>query len=674
MDSRRALNPLANFTQSLTVILFIAVLYVARDVLIPLALGILFAFLLSPIVNRLQRWGLSNIAAVLITAGVVFSALGLFLVLLWSGFANLTSELPKYKREVVTKVNSWREWTSGFGGQFQSLAADVSQAMDGAADEASDVANEGDKTDPLDETIVAPPSYASATAETDNDDVANDGSSPRQPLYVVAAPSRSVDFGSWAGGLAAVMGPIGTAGLVTVFALFALIYRDDSRDRFTSIVAHGNYVVTAEALEEASRRVSRYLIAQLILNVSYGAIFAVGLLIIGFLFTPDGTFPYFILLGTIAGVVRFIPYVGPIIGAFVPLLLSIALFPGYSVAIAVAVLIVSMELLSNNVVEPLLYGSSTGVSAVAIILSAVFWGWLWGPIGLLLATPLTVCAVVFGKYVPRFQFLAKLLSEKVHLKRSVRGYQRLLSGDTHKLSEYLQNEVSESSPTVVIDRIITPMIKYVLTDRDLQGVNDAIMFDRLWTSMLKAGLLSDSKKSEVDEADDAAELPVADVETLAAVPGASPEIIKPDSTVAAKQLPHGLAIASRHRGEEILIGALAHHMRDFIQLELLDVDDLPDQVVHEIVAIAPQFIVIAVIPPGGTHQARYWCRSLREAGYTGFIVLGCYGRFKNYDRLFVNFRRAGANWFTTTVDQTLRRIRSVADKSNGPQKRLNDIR
>ena len=115
-------------------------------------------------------------------------------------------------------------------------------------------------------------------------------------------------------------------------------------------------------------------------------------------------------------------------------------------------------------------------------------------------------------------------------------------------------------------------------------------------------------------------------------------------------------------------------MRDFIQLELLDVDDLPDQVVHDIVAIAPQFIVIAVIPPGGTHQARYWCRALREAGYTGLILLGCFGRFKNHDRLFVNFRRAGANWFTTTVDQTLRRIRSIADRSNGPQKRLNDIR
>ena len=673
MNSRRVLNLIANFTQSLTVLLFIAVLYVARDVLIPLALGVLFAFLLSPVVNRLQRWGLSNITAVLITAGVVFSVLGLFLMFLWSGIANLTSELPKYKREVVAKVSSLREMTSGYGGQLTALATELSKAIGGdaeASDESSGENKENSSDDPLDKSALAPPSFASASA---NDEVANDGSSPRQPLYVVAARSSSVDLGSWAGGLAAVLGPIGTAGLVTVFSLFALIYRDDSRDRFTSIVAHGNYVVTAEALEEASRRVSRFLIAQLILNFSYGVIFALGLLGIGFMFGPDGTFPYVMLLGTIAGVVRFIPYAGPIIGAFVPLLLSVALFPGYSVAIAVGVLIVSMELLSNNVVEPLVYGSSTGVSAVAVILSAVFWGWLWGPIGLLLATPLTVCAVVFGKHVPRFQFIAKLLSEEVQLKRSVRGYQRLLSGDTHKLSEYLQNEVASSGPTNVLDRIVVPMTKYVLSDRDMQGVNDAIMFDRLWTSLLKAGLISESKKSgEEDESE------TSTATTLDATAALVPEVAVTNEEQAEPapiiELPHGIAIAARHRGEEILIGALAHHMRDVIQLDLLDVEDLPDQVVHDVVAIAPRFIVIAVIPPGGTHQARYWCRSLRDAGYSGYIIVSCFGRFKNYDRLFVNFRKAGANWFTTTVDQTLRKIRSVADKSNGPRKRLNDIR
>jgi len=665
MDNRRALNPIANFTQSLTVILFIGVLYVARDVLIPLALGILFAFVLSPVVNRLQRWGLSNIAAVLIIAGVVFTGLGLFLLFLWNGVSNLTSELPKYKREVISKVSIMREMTSGVGGQFAALAADVTRAMDG---EKGEEAKDGNaETDPLTEKDATPPSYVKAS---ENDGITNDGSTPRQPLFVMAAPSKRVDLGSWAGGMAAVMGPIGTAGLVTVFALFALIYRDDSRDRFTSIVAHGNYVVTTEALEEASRRVSRYLIAQLILNVSYGAIFAIGLLVIGFFFGPDGTFPYVILLGTIAGVVRFIPYVGPIIGAAVPILLAIALFPGYSVAIAVAVLIVSMELLSNNVVEPLVYGSSTGVSTVAVILSAVFWGWLWGPIGLLLATPLTVCAVVFGKYVPRFQFLAKLLSEKVQLKRSVRGYQRLLSGDTHKLSEFLQNELDESSVPAVLEQIVVPVVKNVLSDRDAQGVNDAIMFDRLWTSMLKVGLLADPKNTEEEVTSDSAAASttvVTPAEGVASValPEAGAAVVEPP-----KPLPLGIAIASRHRGEEILIGALAHHVRDSVNLELLDVEDLPDQVVHDIVAMAPRMIFIGVIPPGGTHQARYWCRALRDSGYTGFILVGCFGRFKNHDRLFVSFRKSGANWFTTTVDQTVRKLRSVAERKVVVKRRI----
>ena len=206
----------------------------------------------------------------------------------------------------------------------------------------------------------------------------------------------------------------------------------------------------------------------------------------------------------------------------------------------------------------------------------------------------------------------------------------------------------------------------------MQGVNDAIMFDRLWTSMLKANLLSDAKKPEEDDStvvadstSDAAPTPTA-TEAASELPKSEQSVVPP--------LPRGIAIASRHRGEEILIGALAHHMREFIQLDLLDVEDLPDQVVHEVVAMAPQFIVIAVIPPGGTHQARYWCRALRDAGYSGFIIVSCFGRFKNFDRLFVTFRKAGANWFTTTVDQTLRKIRSVADKSSGPRRRLKDLR
>ncbi len=463
---------------------------------------------------------------------------------------------------------------------------------------------------------------------------------------------KTIDVASWAGSLAALLGPIGTAGLVTVFALFALIYRDDLRDRITSLVAHNNYVVTTEALNEASQRISRYLLAQMILNISYGAIFAIGLAFIGYMLAPEGVFPYVMLLGTIAGVVRFVPYVGPIVGAAVPLLLSIALFPGYSIFVAVAVLITTMELLSNNVVEPWLYGSSTGVSAVAVITSAVFWGWLWGPIGLLLATPLTVCAMVLGTYVPRFQFLAKLLSEKVQLKRSIRGYQRLLSGDTHKLSEFLQTEIEESGVTDVVERIVIPVIKLVLMDRDSHGVNDAIMFDRLWTSMLKANLLYAPKS--IDAAEGEVTEKSTSTETITSPPAEASE---------EEPLPLGIAIAARHRGEEIVLSALAHQLRDSVQLVSYDQDDIPDVEANEIAAMSPSVIVIAVIPPRGLHEARYWCRALRAAGYKGYIIVACFGRFKNFDRLFLDVRRSGANWFTTTVDQTSRRIRSVANRS-----------
>jgi predicted PurR-regulated permease PerM len=638
MKSNADLRVIAWVAQAFGIVLFFAVLYVARDVFIPLALGILFAFLLSPLVYRLQRRGLPNIFAVLLSATVVVLVFSLFLSLVWNGFASLATDLPKYKHELLQKVSAVRKQTGGIFGKMSSLAEDVAKAVE-ETDE-----DEDSKPDEDSESRSGESSRDALSADwwgnKADKDSKNDGSDPKNPLYVTEAPSQGSGLRGWTGNLGAVLGPIGTAGLVVVFSLFALIYRDDLRDRFIAVISRGNYVVTTEGLSEAADRISRYLVAQAVLNISYGIVFALGLAAIGYFLSPSGIFPSAILLGTIAGLVRFVPYIGPLVGATVPLLFAVVLFPGYSAFFAVLTLIIVMELVSNNVLEPLMYGSSTGVSPVAIIIAAVFWGTLWGPVGVLLATPLTVCIVIVGRYVPNLRFFTTLLSEEVPIAPSVRAYQRLLAGDVHKLSDFLLMEIKSNGPLATLDVVVTAMIKYVLRDRESHSLNEELLFDQLTQSMEESDLLPKAVEVTASEADDtgARQQP----ETSAT---ANPE-----------PLPLGIGIAARHRGELLLLKSLAHIARDNCQIEAFASDDFPDREAEEIVAKNPRYIVIFVVPPGGAIQARYWCRSLRKAGYQGVIGVALLGRVRNFDRMLMSFRAVGAHWLATSVQQAFKKL------------------
>jgi predicted PurR-regulated permease PerM len=646
MDNKAALISIARFTQATSILLFMAVLYFARDVFIPMSLGILFAFLLSPIVNNLQRLGMPNLCAVVFTATVVFLGLSSFMFAMWTGLSSFNEELPKYRGELKNKLEYVQAGLQRMGGTFAQLSEEISSSEVAGNDENRREKPSADKKPKQD----AHPSITTLDrifGTTKSEDV-NNGSSPKSPLYVKEAPSTKVDIKSWAGSAAAIFGPIGTAGLVAVFSLFALLYRDDLRDRFTSVISRGNYVVTSEAVNEAADRIGKYLIAQVILNISYGFVFAFGLLAIGYFLTPDKWFPHVIMLGTIAGLVRFIPYVGPLIGAGIPLLVALLLFPGYQVVLAVGALILIMELISNNVVEPWLYGNSTGVSPVAIIVAAVFWGWLWGPIGLLLATPLTVCAVVLGQYVPRFKFLTMLLSEDVQIKPSVRGYQRLLSNDHHKFTEFIHEEREKVKPVEFLDETVVPIIKLILNDNDKHGISDTVLFDRLEKGMIGSKMLPGQT------------VPESQVSTTENDVAEGKEV--DSSQAVAPILPAAFGIAARHQGEGLVLKAMGYALMDKIELTLYESADLPDRQAIEIVEAAPVLIVIDVIPPNGMSQGRFWCSALRSAGYKGPIIVACHGRFKNFDDVFTSFRKRGATWVTTSVAQTANKILNVLNK------------
>lgn len=608
----------------LAVVLTVTALFFARDVFIPLALGLLLSFLLSPIVNRLQRIGVPNVMAVVTTAALAFFLLAGLFTLLGRELTTLVGDLPKHREELVTKARSVAGMTTGVGGSLDKLADEVTEAME-----------EPDEPEPESDNRTALQQWTDKLLPVEmqpTEELPNDGKTAKSPLYVQEVKDN-LPLASWATTAGTVLGPLATAGLVSVFALFMLIHREDLRDRIIAVVSHGNYVTTTEALDEAASRISRYLIAQTIINTSYGFVLSIGLAIIGASMTEGGTFPNAILWGVLATCLRFVPYIGPTVSAIFPLAIALSVFPGYSVALAVLALIITMELLSNNILEPWLYGASTGISAVAVIVAAVFWGWLWGPVGLLLSTPLTVCLVVLGRYVPRFKILATLLGEDVEIKTSMRFYQRMLASDEHRSWEILHQHFHESDIATTGDEVIIPALKRIRNDHDAEHLSDADA-NRLFA--MSGGLLAKLREHVGVE-------------------------VEPNDQ---RNVPTIVGCASHHFSETLVLNLLRTAGHDRFDLHTIDEESLPDDTARRIVETSPAVVVITVLPKGGFAQARYLCKTIRGAGYAGPVVIACFGKFKNFDKLFVKFRKAGATSMTTSFSQTHSKIESILNRQD----------
>jgi predicted PurR-regulated permease PerM len=411
-------------TFAASIVLVIAVLYVGRGVLIPLAIAILLTFLLSPIVTRLQRLGLPRIPAVLATAAAAFLVIGALGLLIGVQATQLATELPAYQSNIVAKLRGLRE-AAPSGGVFERLSEMV-------------------------ETLRA--ELAAATPAPPPSDA------PEIPIVQVQQPPLSA-FNVIAELAGPLLGPVGKSGLVIVLVIFMLLEREELRNRLIRLLGP-NLNVTTEALDEAGYRVSRYLLMQLVVNLTYGVPLGIGLYFIGI--------PNAFLWAVLAIVLRFIPYLGPVLSATFPLLLAVAVDPGWTMLLLTLALILTLELISNNFIEPWLYGVSTSISAVAIIVAAIFWTTLWGPIGLLLATPLTVCLAVSGRYFPQLAFLDVLLSSAPALSLQERLYQRLLAGDANEGVAIAETYLDEHELEELYDHVALPALRLAAAD-DARG-------------------------------------------------------------------------------------------------------------------------------------------------------------------------------------------------------------
>lgn len=563
-------------------------LHVAKPVILPVALALLVAFVLSPVVALVQRTRLPRIPAVLLTILIVGGAVAGLGIVVGSQLGALVRELPSHRQEIEAKMDRVR----GSGG-----------ALSRVGDMIHEIAQRGD--------TVAP--------------------GVDEPTRVVARIEEPATIGTALERVRAVLEPVGTGGLVLVLTIFLLVGREDLRGRFLATLGRSRLVGTVRVLDESSRRIGRLLLFQLLVNAAVGALFALGLSVLGV--------PYALLWGVLTALLRFIPFVGTWMSLLLPLSLSVATAPGWQQPLILLGYFAAVDLITGNVVEPLLFGRHTGVSPIALLVAAAFWAWVWGPVGLIHSTPLTVCLVVLGQHVPSLESFTHLLGDRPALPPPEEFYQRALAGGAAAAAPVATAAAAGGGDA--FDDVLLPALGRARRDR-------------------AAGFLSAEEEQKVRDAVAALAADRDDGEGAVGAAATGPPLVVLGTPAHddAEQLPLAL-LASR----------LAPHG---VRVEALDTRLLPADVVARVAEVGACAVVVSVMPPGGLAQAAYLCRLLRRRHPDLPIVVARWGGVAQYDQLLVRLRQVGASYLTTSIAQTAAQLRSAARGAPGGRPRADD--
>jgi predicted PurR-regulated permease PerM len=578
------------------------ILYVAQAVLMPMALAVLLTFLLAPVVGFLERRRLGRVVPVLAVVVLMFVVLGGITWAVVLQFVSLSGELPRYRDNLKQKIADVRG--AGQGGvleQVQSAAKDVTEELQKDAP----AATPGDKPLPV-------------------------------PMPVVV---RSAPTGLWQ--LPSLLEWLGSAAVVFILVIFMLLERQELRNRLIRLIGYGRLTATTRALDEAGQRISRYLLMQTIINGSFGLGIGLGVFLIGI--------PYAVLWGFLAAVLRFVPYVGPWAAAALVTLFSLAVSPGWLQPLLVVGLFVILELPTNMVMEPMLYGQSAGASQVALLVAAVFWTWLWGPLGLMLATPLTVCLVVLGKHVPEMEFITVLLADHPAMEPDVSYYQRLLAMDSDEATQIVDEYRKTHPLEAVYDHVILPALNHAKRDR-------------------QRGRLSDDDERFIWQATRDI------VEELGAehVPSASPS---PDGSTgpgddASGALRKVRVVGCPARDEaDALALLMLQHLLDRARWEVEIAS--PHLLVSEALALVetqtPAVVCIGALPSGGqASHTRHLCKRLRTRFPDLKILVGRWGVKESTEEIRDLVRASGADHVGTTLVETREQIQQVSHLKSMP--------
>ncbi len=572
----------------------IAVLYLAREIFIPLAFAITLALVLTPAVAWLQKLRVGRVPSVLFAMLVSIAiACGIGLVI-FNQLVEVVNDLPRYQQNIHNKIEAMHTPGKGVLGQAAANVKELGKELSSSS------------------LPTAPQTPSQGGRNTSNQPVRP------VPVQIVAEPANEFEY---VRDLAKpVLAPLGTFGMVLIFTVFLLIGQTDLRNRLFRLAGLDHLHLMTQALDDATRRVSRYLVMQLLVNASLGVLCGTGLYLIGV--------PYAVLWGTVAAILRIVPYVGSLVAASLPLLLSLAVFDHWMPPFLVFLLFATLELVTSNVVEPWLYGMHMGISALALLLTTLFWVALWGPAGLILSTPLTVCVVVLGRHIPHLSFLHILLGDQPVLAAEAQVYQRLLAMDDHEARTVADVYLGENSLVQLYDSVIIPALMMAEQDRH-KGALDPTLEEFVFLS-IKEMITEFSEQTE-------------QVNTETASDG-EPE---PKPAGAAGRV---ICLPANDEADEIAAAMLAQLVEQAGYAALSFPVDPSLQ--HMLAIVEPEqndVFCISAVPPFAFARARTLCRLLQVRFSRTRIVIGVWGFPGDTERALQRFQPARPHKLVTSL-------------------------
>jgi len=580
----------------------VAALYFAREILIPFAFALTLTFLLTPAVALLQRLHAGRVVSVVTTIAVSVTVAGGISWIIATQLVDVANQIPLYSENIRARVEAFHLPATGEIGQAAKSVQEIVEVL----------------------TISNAPSPAPPSqGRKQSGPKAQPAAGSPTPVRIVPPPASGWaqfrDLGR------PVLAPLGRAGMVLIFTVFMLLKREDLRNRLLRLAGLGQLNLMTQALDDASGRVSRYLLMQFLVNAGFGALFGLGLFCIG---VPNAA-----LWGVLAGILRYVPYVGTLVAATLPLALSLAVFGGWLRPLLVFFLVASLELITGNVIEPWLYGTRVGISSLALLVTTVLWTVLWGPAGLILSTPLTVCVVVIGRYFPQLSFLHTLLGDDPVLAAEAQIYQRLLAMDQVE-AQTVVDEFLKGRPLVELyDSVLIPALRMAEQDRH-KGALSADREEFLFLSINEMVV----ELSEYQPAD-----------TTAPANAGDP----PNHRI--------ICLPAYDRADEIIAAMLAQILdqKGFATLSFPLLGSSLNECLSSIGSEPGDVVCISALPPYAFAPTRAICKQVRERFPKLKVVICVWGFSGDTHKAMARFERTQPDRLSTSLAEAVEHVQEL---------------
>jgi len=603
---RQSKSPVSSGIRNIAILVsVVAVLYLAREILIPLAFAVTLSLILAPAIAWLEKLRLGRVPAALLVMLMSMAGAAAIGWVIFNDLVDVANQLPQYQQNIHKKLEAIRAPNTGAVGRAAASVKELGKEL------ASPPAP------------VAPPMASNRAGPR----IAPNAASGPLPVQVVEKPANELLYVRDM--IQPFLGPLGVFGMVVIFSLFLMIGHNDLRDRLFRLVGVSQLNVMTQALNDATSRVSKYLLLQLLVNAGFGVLCGTGLFLIGV--------PYAVLWGAVAAILRIVPYIGAPVAASLPFMLSLAVFDHWMQPLLVFLMFSTIEIVTGNWVEPWLYGVHTGVSSLALILTTVFWTVLWGPAGLILSTPLTVCVVVLGRYVPQFAFLHILLGDEPALVEEAQFYQRLLAMDDQEARTVVDRYLNDHSLLQLCDSVVIPALTLAEHDRH-QGALDPDREEFLFLSV---------REMLAELAERAVRAALADVEAAGEAkpaPACGRIFCIPASDEADEVTAAMLALLLEHSGCMVLAFTLDPSLQ-----QLAFVQPAADDV-----------FCISALPPFAFAHARTLSHQLRVRFPKIRIVVGVWGFAGDTERAMERFQAPRPDQLVTSLADAIQAVLNPA--------------